>query len=153
MEYQRSRRIQASPDDVFAFVTDIGNLPTYVPTIQSVETIGDGRIRLHGKVGDSTFDDEGWFRVDHNQRGLEWGAETHDYHGWMTVAAADDDADATQVVTHLSLIPHVDQDGRPFTGERAAEPDPTEEGLEAAMDSLRNILEGTGGKEQPSTTF
>lgn len=150
MEYQRSRRIQASPDDVFAFVSEFNNLPNYVPTIQSVETLDEGRVRLHGKVGDSSFDDEGWIRVDHNQRGLEWGADTRDYHGWMTVTGADDDA--TQVVTHLSLTPHVNQDGRPLTGERPDEPDPIEAGLEASMDSLRNILEGTGGKEQPSVT-
>jgi hypothetical protein len=62
------------------------------------------------------------------------------------------DGTATDVVVHLSLPSHVSDFGRPLTGERAAGPDPIEQGLEAALDSLWNILEGTGGKEQPETT-
>ena len=148
VEYQRSRRIQASPDDVFAFVADTRNMAAYVPTIQSAETIAEGRVRVSGQEGGSTFDDEGWVHIDHNQRGLEWGVDERSYHGWMTVTAADDDATQTQVVVHLSLTPKVNQSGRPLTGESSMESDEIERGLEAAMDSLREILEGTGGKKR-----
>ncbi|HEV2128733.1 MAG TPA: SRPBCC family protein [Thermomicrobiales bacterium] len=151
MEYQRSRRIRVTPDSVFAFVTDVSNLPTYVPTVQSVETLTDGRIRVHGNTGGTSFEADLWTHVDHNQRGIEWGTDERDRHGWMTVTAADDDADMTEVVAHVSWPPHVNQDAAPLAGERAEEPDPIEDALEAALDSLRNILEGTGGKERPES--
>ena len=148
MEYQRSRRIQAAPDDVFSFVSDIRNVSTYVPTVESAEAAAEGRVRVRSIVDGTTYEDEGWFHVDHNQRGLEWRVDENNYSGWMTVTGADDGA--TEVVVHLSLTPKVSDSGRPLTGESSAEPDPVEASLEAAMDSLRNLLEGTGGKERPS---
>jgi uncharacterized protein YndB with AHSA1/START domain len=151
VEYQRERRIYVSPDAVFAFVTDVENLPTFVPTVEMATPAAEGRVRLSGKVGGNHYEDEGWLHVDHNQRGLEWGVETREYTGWMTVTGANMDGTETDVVVHLSLPPHESASGRPLTGERAAEPDPIEAGLEASLDSLRNILEGTGGKERPDT--
>lgn len=149
MEYERSRRIDASRDDVFAFVSDIRNLQNYVPTVQSAEMVAEDRVRLQGKDSNTSYEDEGWLHIDPARYRLEWRVDERAYSGWMTVSGIDG---ATEVVTHLSLTPRVDDTGRPLTGERAEEPDPIEEGLEAAMDSLRNLIEGRGGKEQPSIT-
>jgi hypothetical protein len=65
----------------------------------------------------------------------------------LAVAGADGGA---QVVVHLSFAPYVTPSGRPITGEPADEPDPIEQSLEAALDSLRNLMEGRGGKEEPA---
>ena len=56
-----------------------------------------------------------------------------------------------QVVAHLSFAPYVTATGRPITGELEAEPDPIEQSLETALDSLRNLMEGRGGKEEPAS--
>lgn len=151
MEYQRERRISVSPEAVFAFVSDVSNLPTFLATVQAAEPVAGDRVRLSGEVEGDRYEDEGWLRIDHNQRGLDWGVETREYTGWMTVTGANMDGTTTDVVVHLSLPPHEGPSGRPLTGERVDERDPIEEGLEASLDSLRNILEGTGGKEQPGT--
>jgi hypothetical protein len=146
-EYERSRLVQAPPDDVFAFVSNLDNLATFVPTVDEAKPQAPGRVHVHGETRGHTYDDDGWFRVDEARRRLEWGADEHDYAGWLTVAGEDG---GSQVVVHLSVAPFVTASGRPITGEPAAEPDPIEESLEAALDSLRNLMEGRGGKEEPA---
>jgi len=147
-EYERSRLVQASPDDVFAFVSDANNLATFLPTVDVVEPQAEGRVEVHGEVRGRSYEDEGWFRVDEARRRIEWGADERTYSGWLTVAA--DDAGA-QVVAHLSMPPYVTPSGAPITGEPDIDPDPIEESLEAALDSLRNVMEGRGGKEEPAS--
>jgi hypothetical protein len=146
-EYERSRLVQASPDDVFAFVSDVDNLPTFVPTVTAVEPQAEDRVQVRGDVHDRAYEDDGWFRADAGRRRIEWGTNEGAYSGWLTVAGADG---GTQVVAHLSVPPYVTDSGAPITGERAVEPDPTEKSLEAALDSLRNLMEGSGGKEEPA---
>lgn len=143
-EYERSRLIQASPDDVFAFVADVANLPTYVPTVTAVDPQDGDRVRIHGAIHGRDFADDGWFHVEDGRRRVEWGTDEHDYGGWLSVAG---DNGGTQVVAHLSLAPFVTPSGAPITGELTGT---IEESLEAALDSLRNLLEGRGGKIEPA---
>ena len=145
-EYERSRLVQASPDDVFAFVSDASNLATILPTVETVERQAEDRVEVHGEVRGRTYEDDGWFRVDEARRRIEWGADERTYSGWLTVSGADGGA---QVVAHLSFAPYVTPSGRPI-GRAADEPDPIEQSLEAALDSLRNLMEGRGGKEEPA---
>ena len=146
-EYERSRRVQASEDDVFAFVSDVGNLSTFVPTVEHVEPQPKGRVHVSGEIDHRKFDDDGWFHVDADRRRVEWGSEVRNYSGWLTVAGEDGGA---QVVAHLSLPPYVTPSGAPIRGEYAEGRDPIEASLEAALDSLRNLMEGRGGKEAPA---
>ena len=147
-EYERSRLVLASPEDVFAFVSDASNLATILPTVEAVERQAEDRVAVHGEVGGRSYEDDGWFRVDEARRRIEWGADERTYSGWLTVA--DEDGGA-QVVAHLSFAPYVTPSGRPISGEPANDPDPIEQSLEAALDSLRNLMEGRGGKEVPAT--
>ena len=147
-EYERSRLVQVSPDEVFAFVSDANNLATFLPTVDVVEPHAEGRVEVHGEVRGRSYEDEGWFRVDEARRRIEWGADERTYSGWLTVAGEDGGA---QVVAHLSFAPYVTPSGSPITGEPDIDPDPIEESLEAALDSLRNLMEGRGGKEAPAS--
>ena len=67
-EYERSRLVQASPDDVFAFVSDASNLATFLPTVDAVEPQAEDRVEVHGEVGGRSYADDGWFRVDEAHR-------------------------------------------------------------------------------------
>ena len=147
-EYERSRVVQASPDDVFAFVSDPSNLATFLPTVDTVEPQAEGRVEVHGEVRGRTYEDDGWFRVDEARRRIEWGADERTYSGWLTVAEENGGA---QVVAHLSFAPYVTPTGRPITGEPADEPESIDQSLEAALDSLRTLREGRGGKEEPAS--
>ena len=148
-EYERSRMIGVSPDEVFAFVSDVENLPNILPTVDSMEPRAKDRIHVHGKTRGKSYDDEGWFHVDQAKRRLEWGDDERNYSGWMTVGPADA---GSEVVAHISIAPFVTETGRPLTGEMDDGADPIEESLESALDSLRNLMEGTGGKEEPADT-
>lgn len=151
MEYERSRRIYASEGDVFAFISNIGNLPNYLPTIQSAEWIAEDRVRLRGKNKGAAFEDDAWLHVDPDRHRLEWSNDERTYNGSMTVSGNGDGV--SKIVVHLSLVPYFAPSGRPLTSEQHAEPDPIDEGLETSLDSLRNLIEGTGGKKQPSITM
>ena len=132
---------------MFAFVSNASNLATILPTVDTVEPQADGRLEVHGEVRGHPYEDDGWFRVDEARRRIEWGADEHNYSGWLTVA--DEDGGA-QVVAHLSFAPFVTPSGGPISGELETDPDPIEQSLEAALDSLRNVMEGRGGKEEPA---
>ena len=54
------------------------------------------------------------------------------------------------MVAHLSFAPYVTPAGRTDHRRAADDPDPIEQSLEAALDSLRNLMEGRGGKEEPA---
>jgi uncharacterized protein YndB with AHSA1/START domain len=146
-DYERTRMINAPADDVFAFVTDMNNLSAFVPTVNSAQREADHRVRVKGEISGDRFEDDGWFHVDQDHHRLEWGADEDTYRGWLTVRTVDTGA---QVVAHLSMPPWVSPSGAPVTGE-ASDGNAIEESLEASLDSLRNLMEGTGGKVAPAT--
>ena len=146
-EYERSRLVQASPDDVFAFVSDARQPGDVLADGGHGRTASGGSCRGPRRGPGQDYEDDGWFRVDEARHRIEWGADERTYSGWLTVAAEDGGA---QVVAHLSFAPYVTPAGRPITGEPPDDPDPIEQSLEAALDSLRNLMEGRGGKEEPA---
>src|SRR5688500_7433637 len=141
-EYERSRLVLASPEDVFAFVSDPRNLATFLPTVETVEPQEEDRVEVHGEVRGRPYEDDGWFHVDEGRHRIEWGADERTYSGWLTVAGDDG---GTQVVAHLSMPPYVTPSGSPITGEPDIDQDPIEESLEAALDSLSTLMEGRAG--------
>ena len=156
-EYEQSQAIDAPPDEVFAWLSDVGNLPEYLPPVvdssiegPSAEGVPGQRIRttLEYPEGDGgTFEAEGYLAVDERERRMEWGAESgRDYSGWLTVANHGEGG--SEVVVHLSF------------GERSAEPEieeqtpegehPLAEGISATLESIRRqIEEGSGKLEAP----
>ena len=96
-EYEQSQAIDAPPEQVFAWVSDVNNLPDYLPPVvdsslegPSAEGVPGQRIRttLEYPGGEGgTFEAEGYLAVDERERRMEWGAEAgRDYSGWLTVA-------------------------------------------------------------------
>jgi uncharacterized membrane protein len=146
VEYERARRVDAPPDDVFAFVTDVRNLPAFVPTVRSAAQPAEERVRVRGETSGGTFEDVAAYHVDPSRRRLEWEADDRRHGGWLTVSPLDG---ASEVVVHLSFGPAVDVSGRPLTSADVEQPNPIEENLETALDSLRHLMEGTDGAEAP----
>lgn len=143
-EYERSRLIQVTPDAVFDYISDVNNLPTYLPTLQHAEPQGEDRVRLDVKVQGQEHSADGYLRVDDAKRRLEWGSDPNDYSGWMTVS---DEDGRSRVIVHLSFA---DRSGYPERIEASSsQPDPIDQGLKASLDSIKNILEGRGGKVVP----
>lgn len=86
-EYSRSQIVDASADEVFRFVSEIGNLPKYLPPIQHVELLGGDQIRLRGETPSrGEIDGQGYFRAYPEERRMEWGANVgRDYSGSFRV--------------------------------------------------------------------
>jgi uncharacterized protein YndB with AHSA1/START domain len=152
-EYEQSQAIDAPPEQVFAWVSDVNNLPDYLPPVvdsslegPSAEGVPGQRIRttLEYPGGEGgTFEAEGYLAVDERERRMEWGAEAdRDYSGWLTVANHGEGG--SEVVVHLSF------------GERSAEPEieeqspegehPLAEGITATLESIRRQIEEGSGK-------
>jgi uncharacterized protein YndB with AHSA1/START domain len=156
-EYEQSQPIDAPPEEVFAWLSDVGNLPEYLPPWwpprrrgpRSRASPARGSRRRSSTRGEEgrTFDAEGYLAVKEAERRMEWGAEAgRDYSGWLTVANRGEGG--SEVVVHLSF------------GERSVEPemqertpegrDPLAEGISATLESIRRqIEEGSGKVEAP----
>jgi hypothetical protein len=154
-EYEQIQTIYASADEAFAWLSDVNNLPKYLPPVVDASVEGPSaegtpgqRIRatLEYPGGGGTFDAEGYLAVDEDRRRMEWGAEVErDYSGWLEVAEGADGQ--IQVMVHLNF------------GERSVEPeikeqvpegrDPLAEGVSATLESIRRQLEEGRGKVEP----
>jgi uncharacterized protein YndB with AHSA1/START domain len=157
-EYEQSQAIDAPPEEVFAWLSDVGNLPEYLPPVVNSSVVGPSAEGVPGQRirttleypggGGGTFEAEGYLAVDEGDRRMEWGAEAGcDYSGWLTVANRGEGASEV-VVVHLSFG---ERSAEPEMRERAPEGrDPLAEGISATLESIRRrIEEGSGKVEAP----
>lgn len=135
-DYDHSLTVYAAPADVFAFVSDVANLPAYLPTTKSAQPDGQGRVRVEGEANDQPYDADGEFRVMQDQMRLEWRADERYYSGWLTVQ--DDDGGNSLVTVQVS-----------WTQQPQVPEQNIREGLQASLASVRNLVEGKGGKVEP----
>jgi hypothetical protein len=87
-EFSRSIDVAASPDEAFAFVSDVSNLPRYVPTTRSAETSGSGKVHVEGVAGGKDYSDDGHIYVDTDRRLMRWGSGESAYRGELSVSDA-----------------------------------------------------------------
>lgn len=150
-EYEQSKAVAAPANEVFAWVSDVENLPHYLPPIKDAGIEGSAaagspgeRVKMTVEIPDrGEFESEGYFDVDIEARTMRWGAETdRDYSGRLTVAEAGDGQ--SEVTVHLSSDP------RSVEGEiqkdSSDDRDPLEESLGATLESIRRQIEEGSGK-------
>jgi uncharacterized membrane protein len=145
-EYEHSLTVQAPADAVFDFVSDISHLPEYLPTTHHAEPQGGERVRVRGEAGGRPYDSDGYFRVNKTEHRMEWGSDgENNYSGWLEV---EDRGEMSEVTVHLSFAPRPDLARRmdEQTGDRNQT---IQEGLQTALMSIQNLVEGRGGKVEP----
>lgn len=147
-EFEHSITINASSEQVFDYITDIRNMPDYMPTVREAMPQGSERVRLRGEVAGHSYDSDGHLHVDHNAMRMEWGSDgENQYRGWLQVA---DTQGKTRATVHLSFVPRPDMARK--MDEQAGDHDlAIQEGLEKALVSIRNKVEGVGGKVEPAS--
>lgn len=152
--YEQSIAIDTLPEDVFAWLTDVENLPGYLPPVTDASIKGPAaegspgqkvRMTLEFPNG-SSFDAEGYLATDERERRMEWGTETErDYSGWLTVGNHGEGG--SEVIVHLSFGKRSAegdiQEGAP------ADHDPIEEGIGATLEFIRRQIEEGSAKVQP----
>ncbi len=81
-EYTDRIDVAAPADAVFQFVSDVENLPKYLPTMHHAHTQGAGRIEVDGEANGHAYHSDGWFKVDQAGRSMSWGSDgENDYSG------------------------------------------------------------------------
>jgi ribosome-associated toxin RatA of RatAB toxin-antitoxin module len=143
-EFERSETVNASSDRVFDFLSDINNLPQYLPTVRNARQESADRIRVQGEAAGRQYDSTGYFRADRQNQRMEWGSDSESgYRGWLQVSEVDDDS--CEVTVHLAFDPQNkalwEMDERAGDHERVVN-----EGIENALQSIKRICEGRGGK-------
>ncbi len=86
MEHEHTEFVAASPERVFGALTDVGNLPRYVPQVIAAERLDGDKIRVQARYEGHTQEGEAWFRTDAAQRRIEWGSPGSEYRGWIQVS-------------------------------------------------------------------
>jgi carbon monoxide dehydrogenase subunit G len=88
-EYTGRIEVARSPAEVFAFLADIRNMPSYLPTVRKVGPLGPDRVAVEGEAEGHTYHDEGWLKVEAEAHRMRWGTqEDSDYHGELRVRDA-----------------------------------------------------------------
>jgi uncharacterized membrane protein len=156
-EYQKTQIVDRSAEEVFSWVSDVSNLPHYLPPVKEARIEGSAEV---GKRGEKVrmrveipnryeTEGEGYFHVDQGERRMEWGAEMgRDYSGWLSVS---DRADGqSEVTVHLWFGERSVEDQ--VQEESSEERNPLEESLSATLESIRRQLEEGSGKVEPPPT-
>ena len=82
-------------------------------------------------------------RVVQQAKRLEWGADEGYYSGWMQMTGEGDRSDVTVHISLRGKPPGAPDDGAPSRSD-------VQEGLQKGLESIKNYVEGHGGKEEPA---
>ncbi len=146
-EFERALTMNAAPQRIFDFVSDVRNLPRYLPTLSNAQMQGSERVQVQGEVRGRKYDADGFLRKDPGTMRLEWGAEEGYYSGWMQVKGQG--TDRAQVTVHLTFkgeMPGAASKDRPTDAQ-------IEDGMQKSLQSIKNLIEGKGGKEEPRQAY
>jgi uncharacterized membrane protein len=100
-DHTGSTSVDAPPQALFDYLSEVGNLPKYFARMTSAE-MGDGeQVRTSATMPNGeTVEGDAWFRVDQSAQRIEWGSEGHnDYHGHLDVTG---EGSTSTVEVHIS---------------------------------------------------
>ncbi|MFE9674964.1 SRPBCC family protein [Streptomyces sp. NPDC006259] len=100
-EYERSRTMPASPENVFDRAADIGGMDAWLPDALHVDAGDLPAVTVHeDRTGEDT---SALLRARPEQMRLEWGTrEQGGYTGWLQVAGIG--SGTSEVTVHLSFF-------------------------------------------------
>ncbi len=141
--YESELKVEADPDAIFAYVKDPANMPKYLPTVHGAHDQGEGRVAVDGEAAGHEYHSDGWFEVDDAARTMSWGSDGETkYSGRLTVRPHEDHG---HVRVDLEFQPNPGQE-RAFEEQTGDRDRTVQQGLDAALRSIKNEIEGTGGK-------
>ena len=97
MQHEHTEHVAAPAEAVYAAISDLSNLPRFVPQMTAVRQ-GDGdRVEVDARYEGREQHGEASFRTDDAERRIEWSAPSG-YRGWMKVDA---DGDGSRLTLFL----------------------------------------------------
>jgi ribosome-associated toxin RatA of RatAB toxin-antitoxin module len=100
-EYQRSITIDATPDELFDFLSQVENLPRYFSRLTEAHPATGDEVHVTAKVppeatengSEETVQSYATFSIDADNRSVSWGTENeHHYRGELQVQPAGEGA-------------------------------------------------------------
>lgn len=141
--YESELKVMAAPDTIFAYVKDPANMPKYLPTVHGAHDQGEGRVAVDGEAAGHEYHSDGWFKVDDAERTMSWGSDGENkYSGSLAVRPHEDHS---HVSVELDFEPNPGQEAA-FEAQSGSRDETVQKGLDAALESIKNEIEGTGGK-------
>jgi carbon monoxide dehydrogenase subunit G len=101
VQHEHTEHVAAPPDAVYAAISDVSDLPRFVPQITAVRPSSGERVEVDARYEGREQHGEASFRADDGERKIEWSAPSG-YHGWMRVDA---DGDGSRLTLFLDT-PH-----------------------------------------------
>ena len=100
-EYQGAIDIKATPEQVFRFLSSVGNVPEFLPHIKEARLDKESHVFAVGEISGRRYEFDGYFRVTPENRHIDWGSDgTPPYRGWLEVREA---GDAARLEVHLFM--------------------------------------------------
>ncbi|MFJ9833452.1 SRPBCC family protein [Streptomyces sp. NPDC101169] len=95
-DYSDSITVHVPPDRLFAYLSDVQHLPSYMPRLTSARPHNGDKVTVTAHIDppdapEQDVTSEAWLRVLEHGKSLEWGAPgPHDYHGRLHVDDGED---------------------------------------------------------------
>jgi uncharacterized protein YndB with AHSA1/START domain len=100
VQHEHTEHIAAPPDAVYAAISDVSNLPRFVPQMTAARSAGDDRVEVDARYHGREQHGEAEFHADDAQRRIEWSSPSG-YRGWMAVAA---DGEGSRLTLFLNTL-------------------------------------------------
>jgi hypothetical protein len=98
MQHEHTEHIAAPADAVYAAISDVANLPRFVPQLTGARPVDGDHVEVAARYGGREQHGQASFRTDANARRIEWGTPSG-YHGWMQVET---DGDGSRLTLFLN---------------------------------------------------
>lgn len=109
-DYTGRIEIARPPAEVFAFLADLRNMPSYLPTVTHVGPQGHhddhDDVAVEGEAEGHTYRNDGWVKAEPESRSMRWGSHTlQHYQGFLQVREA---SGGSSVELRLTVEPKPD---------------------------------------------
>ena len=84
VQHEHTEHVAAAPDAVFAAISDVRNLPRFVPQITAARPTDGDRVEIDARYEGREQHGEASFHADTVERRIEWNSASG-YRGWMSV--------------------------------------------------------------------
>jgi hypothetical protein len=97
VEHEHTEHVAAAPDAVFAVISEVSNLPRFVPQITAARPTAGDHVEIDARYEGREQHGEASFHADPGERRIEWSSASG-YRGWMSVAP---DGDGSRLTLFL----------------------------------------------------
>ena len=97
MQHEHTEHVAAPPEAVFAAISDVTNLPRFVPQMTAAKPSGGDRVEIDARYDGHDQHGEASFNADEGDHKIEWSSASG-YNGWMKVDA---DGDGSRLTLFL----------------------------------------------------